>query len=229
MQHPGHRAASHTHEPMSHRWPAPHGAFAPQRQTPLVLQVSALRVEQPTHATPDRPHVATDDVRHTVPSQQPFAQLVTLQTAVATHWLPMQLVPAPHDTQTPPSRPQAVLAVPVRQVPDWQQPAQFPGPQGLTHCLLEHVEAHAAHEAPPVPQAPVAVPGWHTPATQQPIGHVCALQVPTQEPPSQVPWPHDSQALPCEPHAMLVGLITQLVPMQQPLAHEVELHVDVAH
>lgn len=214
---------------MVQRWPAAHGEPVPHRHAPLVLHVSALRGEQPTHTTPDRPHVATDEVRHTSPSQQPFAQFPTLQSAVATQRPAMQLVPAPHDTQTPPSRPHELFAVPARHVPPWQHPAQLPAPQGFTHCLLVHVVAHVAHATPPVPQALGSVPGWQTPATQQPAGHVCALQVPTQVPPSQVPWPHCSQALPSEPQAPFVGTVTQLTPMQQPLAHEIELHGAIAH
>ncbi len=222
-------AGSHTQVPASQRWPEPHCALAPQRHTPLVLQVSARRGAQLTQATPERPHVAMDEVRHTSPSQHPFAQFPTLQSAVVTHRPAMQLAPAPHETQTPPSDPHELFVVPTRQVPAWQHPAQLPAPQGFTHCLLVHVVVQVAHATPPVPQALGSVPGWQTPATQQPAGHVCALQVPTQAPPSQVPWPHCSQALPSEPQAPFVGTVTQLEPMQQPLAHEIALHVDIAH
>ena len=214
---------------MLHRCPATHGALEPQRQAPLVLHVSALSVEQPTQATPERPHVAVEEARQMSPSQHPFAQVFTLHGEVWTHRPAMQLVPAPHDTQTPPSEPQLVPIVPDRQVPDWQQPPQFVGPHGFAHCLLVHVVAHIAQAIPPVPQALGSVPDWHTPPAQQPVGHVCALQVPVHTPPSQVPWPHASQALPSAPHAMFVGVITQLAPIQQPLAQEVELHADVAH
>ncbi len=196
LQQPGHRAGSHTQVPRVQRWPAAQGALVPHRHAPLVLQVSALSGEQPTHETPERPHVATDEVRHTSPSQQPFAQLPTLHGAVATHLPAMQLVPAPHEPQTPPSEPHELFEVPARQVPDWQHPAQLLAPQGFTHCLLVHVEVQVAHATPPVPQALGSVPGWQIPAMQQPVGHVCALQVPTQAPPSHVPWPHCSQALP---------------------------------
>jgi hypothetical protein len=125
--------------------------------------------------------------------------------------------------------PHALLEVPAWQVPDWQQPPQFVGPHGLTHRWLVQVEVQAEHATPPVPQALGSVPGWHTPPAQQPVGHVWALQALVHVPPSQVPRPQDSQALPCEPQAMLVGVVTQLAPMQQPLAQETELHADMAH
>lgn len=144
----------------------------PHRHTPLVLQVSERSGEQLTQATPERPHVATDEVRHTSPSQHPLAQFPTLQRAVATHRPAMQLAPAPHETQTPPSEPHELFAVPARHVPAWQHPAQLPAPQGFTHCLLVHVVAQVAHATPPVPQALGSEPGWQTPATQQPVGHV---------------------------------------------------------
>jgi hypothetical protein len=60
-QHPsGHEAASHTHAPFMHRWPATQGEPPPQRQAPSVEQVSALSLSHPAQAPPAVPQVATE-------------------------------------------------------------------------------------------------------------------------------------------------------------------------
>ena len=56
----GQEAASQTHAPFMHRWPATHGGPPPQRQAPSVEQVSALLPSQPVQASPPVPQVETD-------------------------------------------------------------------------------------------------------------------------------------------------------------------------
>ena len=60
QQPPGHEAASQTHAPFMHRWPPRHGGPPPQRQAPIIEQVSALSRSQPMQATPAVPHVEVD-------------------------------------------------------------------------------------------------------------------------------------------------------------------------
>jgi hypothetical protein len=75
--------------------------------------------------------------------------------------------------------------------------------------------------APPVPQCAVLEVS-QPPASQQPFGQEVALQA--QEPPTHAnPVPHAVQAAPPVPHSELVGGFTQVVPLQQPLGHEVAL------
>jgi hypothetical protein len=62
---------------------------------------------------------------------------------------------------------------------------------------------HSAQAAPPVPQLASVSPVWHLPlALQHPVGHVIALQLPWQLPPSQVaPVAQAAQSVPPVPHA----------------------------
>jgi hypothetical protein len=98
------------------------------------------------------------------------------------HWL-LLLQPAPGG-----------LLHPRRTLPDGQQKLVMP----MVVQLL--------HVAPPVPQAWVMVPGWHTPfASQHPLGQVVELQTATHVPFEHwVPVGQATQATPAVPQCWLV-------------------------
>jgi hypothetical protein len=78
----GHDVPSQPHEPATQCWPAAHAGLAPQVQTPLALQVSAL-TPHAMQAAPPVPQALVDGVLHTAPVQHPFGH------------------PAAHEPQTP--------------------------------------------------------------------------------------------------------------------------------
>jgi hypothetical protein len=118
--------------------------------------------------------------------------------ACATHWLPSAL----QSSQAMPAVPHAILIVPGRHVPPWQQPVgqlvtshavvleQEPethvsvpmhGPQ-VPHAhepdaeqLSARVVSHATQAAPPVPHV-ASARVWQVPPMQQPIGQLVASQ-----------------------------------------------------
>ena len=114
-------------------------------------------------------------------SQQPLGQEVALQTFVHT-WF-WQACPAPQLVHAAPSVPQALLLV-----PSWHWPRESQQPLGQEVALQTFGVVHtwfwqvcpwlqSVHAAPPFPQAPRIVPGWHVPReSQQPLGQELALQ-----------------------------------------------------
>lgn len=159
---------------------------------------------------PAAPHAVVDWVpvsTQVLPEQQPVEQLAAVHVQVPL----VQTCPAAHAAPAPHRH-----APPV-------QAFVFP--------------VHAAHAAPPVPQAAAvcAVPMMHAPALQQPVGQLVASH--TQAPPTQrCPAPHAApvpqrhapvvqrspvrpqlvHAAPAAPQAVaLVGV--QTLPAQQPL------------
>jgi len=56
-QQPEHESGSHTHEPMSQRWPDPHGGLVPHWQSPAVEQLSALLASHALQASPSIPQL----------------------------------------------------------------------------------------------------------------------------------------------------------------------------
>lgn len=72
-------------------------------------------------------------------------------------------------------------------------------------------------------------PGWHTLPSQQPVGHVCALQLElTHERPSHVaPAAQLVHCAPLAPHAVALEPGWHTLPWQQPLGHVCALHVVV--
>jgi hypothetical protein len=81
MQQPvGHESALHTQAPAKHIVPAPQIGPAPQRHSPLSVQLSARAGSQVTHAAPPEPHEAVDGAVQVEPEQQPFGQLLALQS-----------------------------------------------------------------------------------------------------------------------------------------------------
>jgi hypothetical protein len=103
--------------------------------------------------------------RQVLPLQQPFGQLVLLQT----HCPLEQVWPA---EQALPHAPQLLTSL----LRSSQLPLQQAG----------EVPVQVAHVAPPVPQVVVVFPGWQVLPLQQPFGQLVPLQ--THVPPLQV-WP----------------------------------------
>lgn len=78
----------------------------------------------------------------------------------------------------PPPVPHAVAVFPALHVPLSQQPAQFVGPQTLTHVPFWHVVpvGQATHVRPPVPQNWFEVPALQVFPSQQPLGQLAGVQ-----------------------------------------------------
>lgn len=121
---------------------------------------------------------------HELPSQQPLGHVVASQLAVAgTHERPLQRSVPSHTSHAAPPVPHALDAVPTWQTPSLQQPVgqvvalQVEGgsQRAPVHCSAP---LQTSQVRPPVPQAPVLAPPTHTPALQQPSGHVDGLQAP---------------------------------------------------
>lgn len=215
----GQLVESQMQAPAEHTCPAPQGAPAPQAQPPLV-QRSVLAGSHAVHAAPDEPQALA--------LCAPVERQVLLLQQPAGHELALQ-------TQLPPEHvwPAAQAApVPQRQTPEVQ-------------VLVE--PEHGPQAAPAVPQVEALwLPkGMHWPALQQPLGHEVESQ--THAPPRhrcpgaqaapvphwQVPavaeqrsavGPQLRQVAPPRPHWLWVVGVTQVVPLQQPLAHELALH-----
>jgi hypothetical protein len=89
LQHPvGQLVESHTHAPLTQRWPDAHALEVPHRHAPAV-QRSAVALHA-AHDAPGAPHcAAVVGLTQVLPLQQPLGQLVALHThAPATHCCP---------------------------------------------------------------------------------------------------------------------------------------------
>lgn len=107
--------------------------------------------------------------------QQPFGHDAALQTQwpVASHsW------PVAHTVHASPGAPQCA-AVEVSHAPAFvQQPVVHPAPHEQLPAVQACPTPHAAQATPPVPHAPVAVPGRQLPlSSQHPPAHVVGLHV----------------------------------------------------
>lgn len=188
----GHDVASQTQVPARHRWPALHAAPPPQRHWPP-LQVSDVVALQAMQAAPLVPQAEVEvPAWQTPPAQHPEGHDVELHPAQAPD---VQVWPVTHIWHAPPPVPHALV-----EVPAWQEvPAQQP--EGHEVASQTQVpETHrwpALHTAPPVPQ----------------------LQVPPRQ--RSAFAPHAVQALPALPHCAVLVLVTQVVPLQHPVGHEV--------
>jgi hypothetical protein len=77
---------------------------------------------------------------------------------------------------------------------------------------------HVTHAVPPVPQTPLAVPNWQAPLpSQQPAGQLVESHVHTPATHS-CPDGHTTHAPPLAPHSALAISVTQVVPLQHPVA-----------
>ncbi len=152
----GHEVASHTHVPLTHRWPdAQTAPRLPQLQSPL-RQLSASVALHEVQARPGFPHSETVvGVVQTPLLQHPFGQLAALHT----HWPPTHCWLLPQG-----------FVPPHRHRPAASQVSAFVGSQG-------------AQARPPKPHLPSAGGRRHTWPSQQPSAHEVASQ--TQAPLTQ--------------------------------------------
>jgi hypothetical protein len=189
--------ASQTHLPPEQRWPLTHAGPVPHAQAAVAEQLSALVGLQATHAPPPVPHAPSERGVQLLPLQQLLGQEVALQTHA----------PATHC---------------------W--PLAHAGPEPQRHepppQLSAVIALQATHAAPAVPHALVDGETQVEPV-QQPPGHEVALQ-PAHAPPVQL-WPggHVWHALPPAPHEFVAVPGRQLLPEQQPLAHEAGVHTQL--
>ncbi|GMU61184.1 MAG: hypothetical protein AMXMBFR34_29470 [Myxococcaceae bacterium] len=168
----GQLVASQMQAPPEHRWPAPHAALPPQRQTPLA-QLSAFEVSQAAQVPPLVPQRFRVFTAQVLPKQQPVGQLVESHTQVPPrqrcpaahcglvphrHWPPLQVSarPVTQAVQAPPVVPHAARSI-TRHWLDWQHP------------VGQLVESHT--HAPETQRCPTAhaalLPHRHTPLAQE--------------------------------------------------------------
>ncbi len=167
----------HWHRPRTHCWPGPQASPFPQLHAPLV-QPSAVKVEQATHACPARPQEPKLGARHAVPLQQP-GQVASHTQPPSWHCCPAeQEGPDPHwqvpaseqvsaspgaqEVHAPPPTPHA-LTEGIRQLaPAQHPPSHVTALQPLQTPLAQVcTPGQAAHAEPAVPQAVASVPGRH--------------------------------------------------------------------
>jgi hypothetical protein len=153
--------------------------------------------------------------------------------------------------QRPASTPQAFFIVPAKHVIDpEQQPAQltlsqmhdpatqccplvqaFPVPQPqvpLARQVSVRTASHTVQVPPALPQVSFAC-GSQTPKRQQPVAQLLAEQVAAPHmPPSHVPLPHCTQALPLVPQLIAVVPVWHTPFWQHPPGQLVESQVGVA-
>jgi hypothetical protein len=122
------------------------------------------------------------------------------------------------------------LVVPALQV--WVVASQQPVEQlSAVHTQLwswpHSVPAgHSTQTTPPLPQAPLAVPGSQTPFWQQPLGQLAGVH--THEPFwHSSPGGHATQATPPVPQAWLVSPVRHVLPSQQPVEQLAVVHTQV--
>jgi hypothetical protein len=219
-QQPAHEVESHRHIPPEQRWPAAQAALAPQVHEPFAAQVSVLVRSQVVQAEPALPQVVGLREVHAPPAQQPLGQLVALQAP------PVQL--------------------PLVQVCPTAQAGLVPQRHAPVAQLSALVTSHEEHDAPLVPQAPIAAVMQTPAAEQQPVGQVVASQtqpVPTQRWPTAHAGPelhaqplavqllassasHCAHAAPGAPQVVSVRAV-QTFPAQQPLGHDAAVQAQI--
>lgn len=188
---------SQTQVPPLQICPLPHCAFVPQRQTPAA-QLSANVALQPMHSAASVPHVENDDALQKGPAQHPFGHDVVVQTQLP----PEQACPAAH-----------TAPVPHRQLPEVEQLSAF-------------VVSHPVQASPPTPQLTTVEVSQLAPA-QHPEGQFAAVQ-PVHTPPTQFWLPgHTSHDDPLVPQSAAVVPGRHWPPEQQPVGHDVTLHVQL--
>jgi hypothetical protein len=145
--------------------------------------------------------------------------------------------PATHGAHATPPVPQSLTVLPA-----WHLPA--PSQQPFGHVEALHVDGwhepmvqvspagHAVHARPPIPHAPVVLPGSQVPALlQQPVGQVAGLHVGWQLWAVHAsPGGHAVQLPPPLPHAIVVVPVSQKPSASQhPLGQVAGLHVGPLH
>ena len=188
-QHPvGHDEALHTQAPPTQACPAVHAGPDPQVHAPP-WQPSALLASQAVQTAPADPHVASDGVvTHDVPLQQPPGHEVAVQTQVPPEQTcpEAQGAPGPHE-QSPIAEQLSALVTSQATHPSPPNP-HAPSERALHVGPEQHPVAHVAahplhvpevqlsppgqlwHAVPPLPQAPMLLPGSQSAPAQHPVG-----------------------------------------------------------
>ena len=132
-QHPfAHEVALHSHDPLTHCWPAAHSGPLPQLHAPLA-QPSDSVGSHDVQALPPVPQVVCDGVSHVLPLQHPEVHVIEHPAHAWFRHAP----PLPQLTHCEPLPPHAVACVPVWQTPlVSQHPAQLVALH--THIPLTH-------------------------------------------------------------------------------------------
>lgn len=236
---PGHEPASQTHAPAWQTWPGAHSLPPPQVQVPPV-HASARVVSHAAHATPAAPQPEMEGAAHVVPfTQQPPGQDAALHTQAPPrhcwpaphtgpmpHWqVPMALqrsAPAGlHATQASPPKPHAPAERELHVGPE-QHPVAHVAAHPV-HVPAEQLSppGQLSHMLPPLPQAPLVLPGWHALPEQQPVAHEVPSQThaplrqrcpTTQAPPPphvHLPAAEQASALPGVQAAQLAPAVAQ--------------------
>jgi hypothetical protein len=155
----GQPTESQTQAPLTQCRPAPHDAPVPHLQVPP-LQLSFCVVLHVPQVAPAVPHwLVVRLVMQVLPEQQPFGQLLELQTQAP----PTHAWPLPHAGFVP------HMHTPFVQV-------------------LAVVEVHVVQVTPLVPQLANVLVVLHAPLLQQPVGHDVPSQMQAL-PPQRVPAP----------------------------------------
>jgi hypothetical protein len=189
----GHDWALHTQLPPTHARFCPHASLTPHAQVPLDAQPSEWK-SHATHAPPPVPQALTDAGVHVWPEQQPFGQVVSLQSAQAPA---LQIKPLQFWQAAPPA-PHRAFSLPDSQLPLEQQPLH----DWLSQMHLPPEQRWPAVHAALPPQVQVPDEG------EQPSPEV----------------PHVWQACPATPQATPVGGAVHTPLVQQPVAHDVGVH-----
>jgi len=171
-----------------------HCELVPQRQLPVVEQLSERTGSQAVQVAPSAPQLSSDRDWQVAPAQQPLGHATTSQTQLP-------------ETQCRPELQAGLL-------PHWQSPAD--------EQLSALVVSQTAHPSPPLPQALTTGGVVQVLPEQQPLPQLPELQ-PLHTPPLQVPGEHDWQPLPPVPHAVLSVPARHVVPAQHPFEHEAGL------
>lgn len=203
--------------PLLHSRMPVHAALPPHEHWPVAEHPSPLSPSvQSVHARPLLPHVVTDRVRHTLPSQQPDGHDDALHThAPPTHCCPIAhagpepqrhsppehvLARSSHAKHASPAVPHAAIEGGAHVAP-LQQPLGQVAAEHPEHTPELHVddEGHSAHVEPPTPHASLVVPALHVVPSQQP-----AHDAPSQtHSPSSQRWPAGHGALEPQRHCPL--------------------------
>ncbi len=208
----GQELGSHTHEPLSQRWPGSHAGPPPHVHVPPT-HASASVGSHATHAAAPAPHASNASTLHVLPVQHPLAHVAELQPAhapAALHPEPPQLSqsapPLPHCASTSPGRHVSPSQQPPHESPSHTQlppsqrwPAAHAGPDPQAQSPPESQPSatsgsQTVHAPPGAPQLASSI-AWHVPsAAQQPLGHDAAVHRQVPEASHSCPSAHAAPA-----------------------------------